>query len=142
MILIDTTILVDVLRGNGTENAERLVLLIGPEDMAFARFTELEVLMGARDTRDWDRLRAFFAKRTVLDPKPDTWWKAARLYFDLRRNGRTLRSVADCCIAQIALEHDLPLVHNDRDFEAMAEIVPLKLIQLKLRPPNRKTTTQ
>jgi len=140
MILIDTTILVDVLRGRGTENAERLVLLIGSEDMAFARFTELEVLVGAKDERDWDRLRTFFSKRTILDPQPDTWWKAARLYFDLRRNGRTLRSIADCCIAQIALEHDLPLVHNDRDFEAMAEVVPLKLIRLKLRPPSGTMT--
>jgi len=140
MILIDTTILVDVLRGSGTENAERLVLLIGSEDMAFARFTELEVLVGAKDERDWDRLRTFFSKRTILDPQPDTWWKAARLYFDLRRNGRTLRSIADCCIAQIALEHDLPLVHNDRDFEAMAEVVPLKLIRLKLRPPSGTMT--
>lgn len=138
MILIDTTIIVDVLRGNGTENAERLLMLIGSEDMAFARFTELEVLMGARDKRDWDRISAFLARRALIDPRPDTWSKAARLYFDLRRSGHTLRSIADCCIAQIALEHDLTLVHNDRDFEAIAQIAPLKLMRLKLRPANQK----
>lgn len=138
MILIDTSILVDVLRGGNIENAERLLMLVGTEEMAFARFTELEVLMGARDKRDWDSIRAFFKKRVLLDPQPETWSKASRIYFDLRRNGRTLRSSADCCIAQIALEHDLVLVHNDRDFEAVAEIVPLRLLRLKLRPANQK----
>jgi predicted nucleic acid-binding protein len=138
MILIDTSILVDVLRGGNIENAELLLMLVGTEEMAFARFTELEVLMGARDKRDWDSIRAFFKKRVLLDPQPETWSKASRIYFDLRRNGRTLRSSADCCIAQIALEHDLVLVHNDRDFEPVAEVVPLRLLRLKLRPANQK----
>ena len=54
---------------------------------------------------------------------------AARLYFDCRRAGVTLRSSVDCTIAQIALEHGAALLHNDRDFERIAKIVPqLKLV--------------
>jgi len=40
----------------------------------------------------------------------------------LRRAGKTVRSPIDCCIAQLALENQLMLVHNDRDFEVIAEL--------------------
>ena len=35
-------------------------------------------------------------------------------------------------IAQIAIESELLLLHNDRDFEAMATVAPLKLFNPKI----------
>ena len=35
-------------------------------------------------------------------------------------------------IAQIAIESELLLLHNDRDFEAMAAVAPLKFLDPKL----------
>ncbi len=49
--------------------------------------------------------------------------KAARLYFDLRRKGITPRSTIDILIALTAIENKLMLLHNDRDFDLMAEQV-------------------
>ena len=46
------------------------------------------------------------------------------MYFDCRRAGITIRSAADCLIARVAVEHELMLLHDDRDFEKMAEVVP------------------
>ena len=46
--------------------------------------------------------------------------------------GITVRSTVDCLIAQIAIENELLLLHNDRDFEAMAAVVPLKFLGPKL----------
>ncbi|WP_410503742.1 hypothetical protein [Leptolyngbya sp. 7M] len=37
-----------------------------------------------------------------------------------------VRSPIDCCIAQAALEHDLLLIHNDRDFETIAQVRSLQ----------------
>jgi predicted nucleic acid-binding protein len=31
-----------------------------------------------------------------------------------------------CCIAQIAVDHDVLLLHRDRDFEVIAEVRPLR----------------
>ena len=141
MILIDTTILVDVLRDGSGENADRLLMIVGPEQMAFTRFTELEVLMGARDTRDWDRICAVLAKRVLISPSEFTWSAAARTYFVLRREGYTVRSIVDCCIAQVAIENKATLIHNDRDFERIADVSALQQTRLKLRPilPPSKT---
>lgn len=49
--------------------------------------------------------------------------EAARIYFRCWREGITVRSTADCLIARIAIEHDLILLHNDRDFEQIAIVV-------------------
>ena len=43
---------------------------------------------------------------------------------ECRHRSVTLRSTADCLIAQCAMESDLTLLHHDRDFERIASIVP------------------
>ena len=134
MMLIDTTILVDVLRDASGVSAERLLTLLGEEEIVFSRFTELEVLMGARDDAEWDRIQRYFQAKSLLEPNTQSWSNSARIYFDLRRTGRTVRSIVDCCIAQIAIERDLTLLHNDRDFETIASVRPLKHQRLQLEP--------
>ena len=132
MMLIDTTVLVDVLRDASGANGRRLLAVLQAQDVAFARFTELEIFAGARDEADWGSIQGYLASKAMLDPTASSWSGAARIYFDLRRAGRTVRKLIDCCIAQIALEHDLTLLHNDRDFETIATVRPLKHMRLQL----------
>jgi hypothetical protein len=56
-----------------------------------------------------------------------TYEDAARIYFYCRKKGITIRSTIDCLIAQIALDQNLLLLHNDKDFDAIAPIVKLRL---------------
>jgi len=49
--------------------------------------------------------------------------RAARLYFDLRRKGITPRGTIDIFIALTAIHHNLSLLHDDRDFDAIASYV-------------------
>lgn len=55
-----------------------------------------------------------------------TWSDATRIFFELRKKGITVRSSIDCCITQIALEHDALLLHKDADFDRIASIRPLR----------------
>jgi predicted nucleic acid-binding protein len=54
----------------------------------------------------------------------ESYRKAARMYFDCRRAGVTIRSSMNCLIARVTIEHGLALLHDDRDFEKMAEVIP------------------
>jgi predicted nucleic acid-binding protein len=126
MILIDTSVLIEAIRDRKGTVAKALLDFAGEQEIVISRFTELEFLMGARSEADWRRLVRYIADRTVLEPTRSTWSDAARIYFDLRRAGTTVRSSIDCCIAQIALERSLTIVHNDRDFEAIATVRPLQ----------------
>jgi len=49
------------------------------------------------------------------------------IYFLCRKKGVTVRSTIDCLIAQIAIEQDLLLLQNDKDFVNMSPIINLKL---------------
>ena len=54
--------------------------------------------------------------------------QAARIYYDCRRRGLTIRSTIDCYIAQLALDHDLAVLHDDRHYEAIRRVRPLKTL--------------
>jgi predicted nucleic acid-binding protein len=56
--------------------------------------------------------------------------KAADMYRGLRRRGITIRNSVDCMIAAVAIEHDLPLLHNDRDFDPMKTHCGLKVVEI------------
>ncbi|MEJ7840540.1 MAG: PIN domain-containing protein [Rubrobacter sp.] len=45
------------------------------------------------------------------------------MYFYCRHAGIAIRSAIDCLIARVAIEHDLLLLHDDRDFEKLAGVV-------------------
>ena len=100
--------------------------MVDPEDVVLTPFTELELLQGCRNEEEWALLAAYLETQEYLAPKRETWAAAARIYFDLRRLGKTVRSPIDCCIAQIAIERVVLLIHRDRDFEVIAEIRPLQ----------------
>ncbi|MFO8070397.1 MAG: PIN domain-containing protein [Polyangia bacterium] len=122
--IVDTSIWIDVLRDGGGSRVGRLRALVDPEDVVLTRFTQLELLQGARDERQWELLDRYLADQEYVAGGEEAFARAARIYFELRRAGRTVRSPIDCCIAQIALEHELPLLHRDRDFTAIGELRP------------------
>ncbi|MBW3670907.1 MAG: PIN domain-containing protein [Acidobacteria bacterium] len=123
MILVDTSVWIDIFRDRRKGDLFRQKAR--GRDLVLCRFTQLELLQGARDVREWAVLADYLDTQTYLEMKNDSWARAAKLYFDLRRRAFTIRSTIDCCIAQIAIEHDVPLLHRDRDFQKIARIVSL-----------------
>ena len=101
--------------------------MIGDDDVVHTRFNQLELLQGARDEQAWTLLVSYLDSQEYLEAQPDIWRNAARIFFELRRHGGTVRSPIDCCIAQPALEHDALLVHRDQDFETIANVRALRL---------------
>lgn len=126
MVLVDTSVWVDLFRDETGEVRDALRRLTRDDDTVLTRFTQLELLQGARDETEWSLLAAYLEHQDYLEAGPDTWPNAARIFFDLRRRGRTVRSPIDCCIAALALQHDALLVHRDRDFATIAEIRPIR----------------
>ena len=122
MVLVDTSIWIDLLRDTGGAKAAALRKALNGEEAALTRFTELELLQGCADERSWLLMREYLDSQDYLEMGQASWPAAARIYFDLRRFGRTVRSSVDCCIAQIAIDHDVPLLHRDADFERIAGV--------------------
>jgi predicted nucleic acid-binding protein len=131
LILVDTSVLIDLFAGRENRPTLRLRRLIrDSEPFYLAPPIIREVLQGARDEAEWRRLRLYLTSQMWVDvaDRVATEVAAARIYFECRRRGLTVRSAADCLIAQIALENDLALLHSDRDFEAIRKVRPLKTL--------------
>jgi predicted nucleic acid-binding protein len=130
VVIVDTSIWVAVLRDATGAEAQAMAAAIAGEEIALTRFTQLELLQGARDEREWGLLHESLETQTYLETTASTWADAARIYFDLRRLGKTVRSPIDCCLAQLAMEHEALLLHRDRDFEEIASMRPLRQLRL------------
>ena len=134
MILIDSSVWIEVWEDRSGTHARVLEQVLDGVPPVFSRFTELELLQGCRDEREWSLLAELFASQELLALSDEGWADAARIYYDLRRRGVTVRSSIDCCIAQVALDRDLLVIHRDKDFEAIASIRPLRQLWLDLGP--------
>ena len=130
MILADTSVLIDFLEGRETESGQRLKTIL-QQGIPFGinSFIYQEVLQGAKSEKEYRLLKKYLETQLFYHPKDsvESFARAARIYFDCRRKGVTIRSTIDCIIAQTAIEHDLFLLHNDSDYDAMARVIPLKI---------------
>jgi len=88
-----------------------------------------EVLQGLREHSSAAAFRAAFLALPVLgDPLSiQTFQAAAEIYRLGRSKGYTVRSSADCLIAAIAIEHQVPVWHQDRDFDLLSRFTTLQI---------------
>ncbi|MGD2098173.1 MAG: PIN domain-containing protein [Desulfobacterales bacterium] len=132
MILVDTSVWVEVLRDKIGRKVKVFKERIDDEIIAFSRFTQLELLQGAKNEQEWQQLDSYLSTQFYFETTDDTWRDAARIYFELRKTGVTLNSPIDCCIAQLAIENQVLLLHRDKDFEKIAKIKRLAVERFKL----------
>jgi hypothetical protein len=134
MFLIDTSVWIGVFRDRTGVVRQSLEAIINDQPIFLSRFTQMELLQGCRDEREWTLLETYLQDQEYIEITPNTWVAAARIYYDLQRQGLTVRSSIDCCIAQLAIEHQLILIHNDRDFETIQRVTMLN--GLRFQPNN------
>ena len=127
MFLVDTSVWIDWLRGSSTLAVGWLRQILDRDyPFGIPSVVYQELLQGADSEAAFERLEAYFGSQRFVHPLDpvDSHREAARIYYRCRRAGVTVRSTVDCLIARIAVEHDLFLVHDDRDFDRMAAVVP------------------
>jgi len=122
---------ISVFRDRSGQVRQQLETLIANREILLTRFTQLELLQGSLNEQEWTILSTYLEVQDYVELRPSSWQAAARIYYDLRRQGLTVRSPIDCCIAQAALENDLLLIHNDRDFETIAQVRSLQNLRFQ-----------
>lgn len=125
MLLVDSSVWIDLAQGVPSEAARFVGARDEAEELATTGIIVQEVLQGARTERLYEALRERFEAMLQLEPDGlATYALAAQLYRRARSRGITVRKPNDCLIAALALEHGATLVHNDRDFLAIAQVAP------------------
>jgi predicted nucleic acid-binding protein len=133
--LCDTSVWISYFRDPEGQIAYRLDSLLDEDrgSVVGCPPVRMELSMDDQDLRRRRVLRVYDGFRTV-GVMDDDFDLAAALYRAARIKGHTVRSPLDCVIAAIALRADATLVHNDVDFDRMAECVPDLAV---LRLPDR-----
>jgi hypothetical protein len=129
MVIVDTSALIDHLRGLETAHT---AWLEGPGSARRLALTDLilsEVLQGYGDEARFEatrvRLASFYVFATGGVPLA---LAAARNYRALRARGRTVRGTVDNWIATFCLMNGHQLLHNDRDFDHYENVLGLRVI--------------
>lgn len=129
MILVDSSAWIEFLRGTGSPVHLRLRSALQEEvDLACTDAIVMEILAGARDDADRDRLRRLlYGLEFLAVDGPADYEQAAELYRVCRAGGETPRKLTDCLIAAVAIRNGVELLSDDADFSAIARHAPLRL---------------
>lgn len=118
MMLVDSSVWIDFF--NGAESAEASFLndSLGQAPIAVGDLILAEVLQGFRRDKDLKTAIELFDSVIVYDlVGKDMAVKSAKNFRTLHAKGITVRKTVDCLIATYCIEHDLPLLQADKDFE-------------------------
>jgi len=130
MILADASAWIEYDRATNSPSDRILNDLIetGGADLACTEPVLMEVLAGARDETRQANLRRLLTSFAWLSVESATDFAgAAKVYGACRRAGISPRGLLDCMIAAIALRSGAQILSPDRDFAAMATVLPLRL---------------
>ncbi len=138
MILVDTSVWIDWL-----SSRPRIGLRLDDlQEFATCGPVVQEVVQGLWPGVESDLIQqGLLALRRLSDPVPmDLFLAAADIYRVGRRKGFTIRSSVDCLIAAIAIEHRVPVWHQDRDFATIARYTALEIYDAPEAPapPGRR----
>jgi hypothetical protein len=128
VILADTSAWVELFRATASDAHLALRDALTRERVATTEPVVMELLAGARDDAHDRKLRSALEFATLLPVGGlDAWETAATISRVCRDAGTTIASRLDCLVAAVAIREDVPVLHADRDFDRIADCVPLRI---------------
>jgi predicted nucleic acid-binding protein len=131
VIVVDSSVWIDHLNDRRTPRVALLRGIVGREPVLVGDLILLEVLQGLRNGAEAARVeRALrrFDVAPMLDPDRAT--RAAANYRAMRAQGVTIRRTVDLIIGTFCIDEGHALLHDDRDFEPMAQHLGLRTVAL------------
>ena len=129
MVIVDTTIWIDYLKGASTPEVEWLDRETSRQRLGLLDLMACEVLQGLSTDLEALRVLRHLRQFEIFETGGvDLATAAARNYRRLRSRGRTVRKTIDCLIATFCIEQHHSLLHNDRDFDPFEELLDLQVV--------------
>ena len=130
MVIVDTTVWIDYLRGDENAETRWLERELQRQRLGLTDLILCEVLQGIPDRAVFADVRDELLKFHMFETAgTDLAIAAAQNYRDLRQRGYTVRKTIDCLIATLCLEGGHELLHRDRDFDPFEKVLGLRVVQ-------------
>ena len=129
MIMVDSSVWIDYFNGISTDASNYLYAVLGRKYLIIGDLILAEVLQEFRREKDFNKANSLL---TSLDThnllSQDLAIKSASNLRYLRKRGITVRKTIDVMIATYCMEHDITLLHCDRDFLPFSEHLGLQTL--------------
>ncbi|MCL2008392.1 MAG: PIN domain nuclease [Treponema sp.] len=126
MILADTSVLIGYFKNKEGLPYEKMDYIIDHDiPYGICNYIYQELLQGSKNNKEFNLLKEYFDTLPFFDIKlgKQSFEKSSLIYINCRKSGITVRSTIDLLIAQITIENNLYLLHDDNDFTNMAKVV-------------------
>ena len=127
MVVVDTSAWIEFFNNGDPLVTVKVDRVLEREAVAIGDLIYCEIMQGMYDPRE----RTEISEMLLALPRFgmvgfEMAGKSAANYRRLREHGITIRKTIDVMIATFCVEHDLELIHNDRDFDLLAPILGLR----------------
>lgn len=124
MICADSSSFIAFIKGEAKSDVERITEALAHRLLVLSPVSVTELLS---DPKLSPATELVIYEIPCLQILPGYWERAGKLRSSLMRN-RYRPKMSDTLIAQSCLDHDVPLVTRDREFEGFAKVAGLKLL--------------
>ncbi len=129
MVIVDTTVWIDYLRGAQNPETAYFDREIGRQRFGLTDLNLCEILQGIREELAFARVIGELRKFETFDTGgASIAIAAARNFRQLRRHGHTVRKTIDCLIATFCIRERYSLLHRDRDFSPFENVLGLRVV--------------
>ena len=129
MVIVDTTVWVDYLRGVHNRETDYFDREVGRRRFGLTDLILCETLQGIPDERSFVRVLRDLRRFELFETgSAETAVEAARNYRRLRQRGHTVRKTIDCLIATFCILQGHSLLHRDRDFDPFEHFLGLNVV--------------
>ncbi len=126
MVIVDTTVWIDYLRGLQNAETNYFDREVGRQRFGLTDLILCEILQGLKGEHASNRVLRELRRFELFESGGEELAvAAARNFRNLRRQGHTVRKTIDCLIATYCLRHGHSLLHRDRDFDPFEKILGL-----------------
>lgn len=129
MVVIDSTVWIDYLRGASNTETVWLDRELSRQRLGLTDLILCEVLQGIKNENFFVQTRDELLKFHIFESgSKDLAIAAALNYRKLRQLSYTVRKAIDCLIATFCIEAGHELLHRDRDFDIFEKELGLKVV--------------
>jgi len=126
-VLIDTSVWIEYFKNKNAKLSEKVDHFMTFSDVCVPKVVIAELIQSAKSEKEISVLEEFAETFTVLDQSDDTWLKAGKISFSLKKKGTTVH-IIDCYICVIASENNCKIFSLDEHFKSIKKFTKLELV--------------
>jgi predicted nucleic acid-binding protein len=129
MIVVDSSVWIDYFNGKKTTQTDWLDSALGSMPVIMGDLILTEVLQGFQNSKEFKVAKDLLLGMPFMPMAGlAIALKSAENYRSLRRRGVTVRKTIGVIIGTFCIYYQLPLLHDDRDFDPMVKFLGLKIV--------------